>query len=74
MALLQALDLEGKPTDWDAPSAAVDVGHHLVYALAAGLAPPPARSWLLTPLLVPTPQQDHSTAARGQTGVRRWRR
>jgi hypothetical protein len=38
MGLLQALDLEGKPTEWDAPSAAIDVGHHLVYAIATGLA------------------------------------
>jgi hypothetical protein len=38
MAVLQALDLEGKPTEWDAPSATIDVGHHLVYAVAAGLA------------------------------------
>jgi hypothetical protein len=38
MAVLQALDLEGKPSKWDAPSAAIDVGHHLVYAVAAGLA------------------------------------
>jgi len=38
MALLQALDLDGKPSEWDAPTAAVDVGHHVVYAVAAGLA------------------------------------
>ena len=38
MALLQLLDLDGKPSEWDAPSAAIDVGHHLVYAVAAGLA------------------------------------
>jgi hypothetical protein len=37
MALLQGLDLDGKPSEWDAPTAAVDVGHHLVYAIAAGL-------------------------------------
>jgi len=38
MAVLQALDLEGKPSEWDAPSATIDVGHHLVYAVATGLA------------------------------------
>ena len=38
MALLQALDLDGKPSEWDAKTAAIDVGHHIVYAIAAGLA------------------------------------
>jgi len=38
MAVIQVLDLQGKPSDWDAPTAAIDVGHHLVYAIAAGLA------------------------------------
>jgi hypothetical protein len=38
MALFEALDLDGKPSEWNARAAAIDVGHHLVYATAAGLA------------------------------------
>jgi len=38
MAVLQALELDGKPSEWDGPTAAIDVGHHLVYAVVAGLA------------------------------------
>ena len=38
MALLQGLKLEGRPSEWDLSSAAIDGGHHVVYALAAGLA------------------------------------
>ncbi|SFS00613.1 hypothetical protein [Sphingomonas jatrophae] len=37
-AILQALDLSGKPSEWGVQDAAIDVGHHLVYAVTAGLA------------------------------------